>query len=732
MSEENFIKNKELYIFRPFLLDAEERLLYRNNTSIPLAGKTFDLLLTLLRSAGHLQNRDDLIKVLWPDTVVEESNLTWNVNALRKALDDNRREPRYIETVRGHGYRFIAAVETRSKGASDTELASPGEGASPRKILGRRARLAASAAMAGIFLAVAGLLLWHFSINAPTLQSGESARSIAVLPFENLSPSKANAYFAGGIQDTILTKLSGIGDLHVISRTSTQQYPSHPQNLKEVGKQLGVTSILEGSVQKAGNQVLINVQLIDARTDNHIWAQAYTRTLDNVFDVENDVAEQVTAALKAKLLPSERARISIAPTKNPQAYDLFLKAGYFSAQVTDHSNAKNPPEIVAKAVSLYKHALRLDPNFALAWARLSYLRSYAYWYALNLREKNTVAAERAAKRALALQPNLPQAHVAMGFVEYYIHRNYAAALNQFDRARQNLPNNASVIAAIAYIHRRQGELHQTLTGLRKAATLDPHNPRWPYNIGLTLMSLRKYTAAEQQFDLTLAIEPYYYDAYIYNTWALLLDGKKTQARKALDRIPNGVDRQGLVSVIEFQIDSLAHKPAMALKKIKNAPDWVQGPNMVGEIPKSLYQAEAWAQMDNKTQARQAYEKAARELKQALQTQPDNPDLWSSLGLAEAGLDKKKEAIRDGNRATSLLSTSQDAVDGPLYAAALAKIYVRTEEPRKALIILKKLLSMPTGLVLSISLLETDPVWNPLRADSRFQELLSKNDTVSQL
>lgn len=731
MSKDSSIKNKELYNFGPFHLDAEERLLYRGETPIPLAGKSFDLLLALVRSAGHLQSREELIAALWPNTIVEESNLTWNVNALRKALGDDRRKPHYIETVRGHGYRFVAPVETQvavsdtpdtQSAPAATSTSTPG----PQRL--KRRTLFLTSLVIFCTTAGGGVLSWQLASRPAVPGKPAPARSIAVLPFENLSPSKANTYFAGGIQDTILTKLSGIADLRVISRTSTQQYASHPQNLKEVARQLGVSSVLEGSVQKAGNQVLINVQLIDARTDNHIWAQAYTRTLNNIFDVESDVAEKVATALKAKLLPAEKARIASPPTQNPRAYDLFLKAGYYAAQVTDRNNAKNPSAIVSRAVSLYRQALRLDPGFALAWARLSYLRSYAYWYALDASKANTSAAEKAAKKALELKPGLPQAHMAMGFVYYYIHRDYAAALYQFDQAQRDLPNNADIIAAIAYIWRRQGALQKALAELNNAAILDPHNPRWPYNIGLTLMYLRHYNKAEQQFDRALAIEPYNYDASIYNTWTLLLAGHETRAHQALKNIPLGVDRQGLVPVIEFQVAWLGHQPALALKALETAPDWVQGPDMVGDIPKSLYQAEAWAYAGHEKLARRAYSQTVEELGRALKTQPDNPDLWSSMGLAEAGLQQRKEAIRSGLRATRLLPMSQDAVDGPLYAAALAKIYARTGDTEKALRLLKKLLSMPTGLVLSLPLLKADPVWKPLRKDPGFQALLGQGGT----
>jgi TolB-like protein/DNA-binding winged helix-turn-helix (wHTH) protein len=318
MNKANSPKNNTLYFFGPFHLDADERLLYRGETSIPLTAKSFDLLLTLLSSAGHLQSREELIAALWPNTIVEESNLTWNVNALRKALGDDRRETHYIETVRGHGYRFVAPVETRiPEPAASPAPPDPAEGANNSQRPKRPMHLKYPAIGLAILCAaaMAGTSFRHFAIRRHAPDKPALPRSIAVLPFENLSPSKANAFFSGGMQATILTKLSSIGELRVISRAATQQYASRPRNLREVARELGVSSVLEGSVQKDGNQVLINVQLIDARTDNHIWAHSYTRTLNNVFDVENDVAEQVATALKARLLPAEKAGMNSTPAQ---------------------------------------------------------------------------------------------------------------------------------------------------------------------------------------------------------------------------------------------------------------------------------------------------------------------------------------------------------------------------------------------------------------------------------
>ncbi len=718
------IENNPLYRFGPFRIDTAERRLSRDGKIVKLRPKAFDLLLELVRTAGHIQTRETLIRKLWPDTIVEEQGLTVSVSTLRKALGDEGEPARYIETVRGQGYRFIAPVTT--------EAAETGPQTAPGRDKPRLVPAVAIAAFA-VLVAVAGFFIWHGFFRGPAGGPASPAptRSIAVLPFENLSTNPANAYFAAGIQDTILTKLSGIADLRVISRTSTEHYPSHPQNLDKVARELGVATVLEGSVQKSGNQVLVNVQLIDAATDSHIWAQAYTRRLDNVFAVESDIAEQVAAALKTRLLPQEKARIARAPTQNPKAYLLFLKANYVAAQVKDKKNTRNPADASKQAETLYRQAIALDPGFALDWAHLSYLESYTYWYILTQAPQQMHSAEQAAKRALALDPGLPEAHIAMGYVYYYGHRDYAAALEQFEQAGKTLSNDAAVIAAVAYIHRRQGEWKQALAGLRQASILDPRNPRWLYDTGFMLMALYRYPAAEQQFDRALAVEPRDYDARAFKALALLFAGQSSQqAEQVLAGGPTGGGPRGMTAVVRFEAAWLAHRPAAALSALAAAPDWILAPDAIGQMPTSLLRAKAWAAQGKTAQAKQAYEKARDTLHDALHSRPKNPNLWSFLGLAEAGLGQKEAAIRAGRKATILIPVEKDALSGIGYLAVLAKIHAQLDQAKPAVRLLKRLLAMPAGFVLSVPLLKRDPAWDPIRHDPAFQALLKRHATAS--
>ncbi|HXS73843.1 MAG TPA: tetratricopeptide repeat protein, partial [Rhodanobacteraceae bacterium] len=340
-----------------------------------------------------------------------------------------------------------------------------------------------------LLLAIGGGLLWRFERATPATGSVRAAsstdaaqrnpgatpaaipiaaipaKSIAVLPFENLSEDKGNAYFADGMQDLILTKLADIGDLKVISRTSTAKYESHPDNLKVIAQQLGVATILEGSVQKAGDQVLINVQLIDAHTDSHIWADSYTRTLDNIFGVEGEVAQKIADALKARLSPVESAQLAALPTTNQAAYDLFLRAEYQAHK----GNLNYGTAEFHAAIPLYRQAIQKDPNFALAYAQLSLAESGVVWFGSGEDDVKPLVADSLAQaeKALALQPRLVAGYLALGYNAYWGRQDYPAALKAFAAALKLRPNDADALAATGYVLRRQGRFDEAIAAMRR-------------------------------------------------------------------------------------------------------------------------------------------------------------------------------------------------------------------------------------------------------------------------
>ncbi|HKK08725.1 MAG TPA: hypothetical protein VKA44_07555, partial [Gemmatimonadota bacterium] len=350
------------------------------------------------------------------------------------------------------------------------------------------------------------LLAWRLVV----VQRGDGggaapARSIAVLPFESLSADSANAYFASGMQDMILTKLAGIEDLKVISRTSTESYGSRPPNLRTIGRELGVASVLEGSVQKAGQQVLVNVQLIDAHTDGHLWAESYTRTLENVFGVEGEVAAKVADALRATLSPAEERRVTAPPTTDAAAYDLYLQADAHARRAYD-ANPLTSVEL-PRAIPLYEAALAHDSTFALAAAALGTAHMTLYWFGPDRTEARLAAAREAADRALALQPDLGQGHLALALWYYWGHRDYDRALEQLEAARQALPSSAEIEVDLAAIARRKGEWERSLASFRQATLLDPRRPDPFAQLGLTYQMLRRYAEADSAFARAGMLEP---------------------------------------------------------------------------------------------------------------------------------------------------------------------------------------------------------------------------------
>ncbi len=543
-------------------------------------------------------------------------------------------------------------------------------------------------------------------------------KSIAVLPFENLSEDKANAYFASGMQDEILTRLAGIHDLKVISRTSTEQYASHPPNLKIVAEQLGVATVLEGSVQKADGKVRINLQLIDARSDSHLWAQNYDRDLKDVFAVQSDVAEKVADALKAQLLPTESARIASVPTKSPQAYDLFLKAEYLNNQI-DAATAKDPADAIRKAADLYASAIAADPDFALAYARLSYLKAEVYFTGKDPSAQGIDAAQAAATQALALQPNLPEAHLAMGYVHYWGHLDYVAALAEFATARASLPD-ANVIAAIAYVHRRQGNLLQALSEFEKAVALDPRNPKLPGDVGATLMELRRYTEAVAACDRALALAPDSIDGQVYRATALRMRGDLEGASRSLATIPADYDPQGSASLARFDLALAMRQPDAALAAIAKAPAWLLDNKSNVLIPAMLLRGQALARKGETGPAHTAF-LAAQKVLQGLPR--EQPGAQINLADVYAGLGQTDAALAAARRATDLLPLSRDMVGGVFYLTELTKIEAQVGETESALNHIVQLLAVPAGREVSAASLRTDPIWDPLRKDPRFQALL---------
>jgi TolB-like protein/Tfp pilus assembly protein PilF len=572
--------------------------------------------------------------------------------------------------------------------------------------------------------------------NVPSAARAETAaassipqKSIAVLPFENLSDDKANTYFATGMQDEILTRLAGVRDLKVISRTSTEQYASRPPNLRIVAEQLGVASVLEGSVQKAGDAVHINVQLLDARSDSHLWAQSYDRDLRDIFGVQRDVAQNVADALKAQLLPAESARIASVPTQNPEAYDLYLRGNAYFQRVYDQVALTSA--VMPLAIESYQQALAKDPDFALAAAMLAQAHMRTYWLLPDHTDARLAAAKAAAEKSLALQPDLGEGHMALGVYWYYGHRDYAQALQQLELARKSLPNNAAVELYIGAIMRRQGQWTDAIAHIERAIVLDPRSSLALDQLGAAYQALHRYAEADQAFTRAVGVTRDPSDERITqggNT--VLWKGDLSPLRAAVGSLAVGSEDYSGNAWSIFMLGwwSRDYSAAAKLAETNRDANWSDSSNVT--FPRRLYLAFAYHAGGDTAKAQPIYAEVYTQLQSALPQRPDDPDLHLALGLAAAELGHKDEAISEGRKATALLPVSRDAYSGPGYLGWLAQIYLRVGENAQAIDTLRELLAVPSsGAAISPALLKLEPLWDPIRKDPGFKRLLVGTERV---
>src|SRR6266581_2698501 len=543
-------------------------------------------------------------------------------------------------------------------------------------------------------------------------------KSIAVLPFENLSGDPDNAYFADGMQDDILTNLSKIGDLKVISRMSVMSYRgTGARNAREIGKALGVATLLEGSVRRIGNRVRVNVQLINADNDEHIWAEDYDRDLTDVFAIQTDLAQKISATLQAKLSPNEKERLDRRPTQDPNAYLLFIQG---------HDYATRPDmfrDTSLKAEQLFEQATKLDPNFAAAFAGLSMVESWAYhsWDPLPPRREK---ARAAANEALRLQPDLPEAHLALGFSYYYGDRDYERALAEFEVAKRGLPNEAQAYMAIGAIQRRQGKWAESTANLEKAAQLDPKNGSVLLNLAYSYMATRNFEAADKTFDRGIEASPESFGSRaLKGEVAIRWKGDVAFAENQLSLVPPEFDPDGLVTLGRAGVLTLQRRFPEALQVIQQFHGETLPGYSTAPSPKGFLEGALYSYLGDKVNAHSAFERARIVAERLVRESPDDAARHGQLGLILAGLGKKDAAIAEGKRAVELLPESRDAFDGPEVTAVLAQIYAWTGEHDQAFGLLDHVLVVPNGI--TVPGLKLDPIWDPLRKDPRFQALIDK-------
>jgi TolB-like protein/class 3 adenylate cyclase/Tfp pilus assembly protein PilF len=546
-------------------------------------------------------------------------------------------------------------------------------------------------------------------------------KSIAVLPFENRSEDEANAYFADGIQDEILTRLSKIADLKVISRTSTQHYKSAPENLREIAKQLGVAHVLEGSVQKSGDAVRVNVQLIKAANDSHLWADTFDRKLTDIFAVESEVAKTIADQLRAHITGQEEQILAAKPTDNPEAYDAYLRGLAYTLKTT------TSPSNALAAQKYLREAVRLDPKFALSWALLSYADAIGYIVqslqpTVALREE----ARQAAETALTLQPNLGEAVLAKGYYHYACLKDYDTAVRYFEQARPLLPNSSRIPEHLAYLERRRNQWDRSESYFNEAERLDPRNVNLLNEHAGSYILLRRFPEALRKLDQVLDITPDDADTLTVKAAIAQAEGDRPRAAALLALLhPNADDSYALQTQVYQEI--LERRPAQfasRLKEILTQPDPALG-YINGELRFWL----GWAQevAGDDAAAQETWRQARSELESFLKEQPDNYLLIGYLALTYMGSGDKAAALALSERAMAALPIEKDAVTGPIPIEILARVAAQMGEPDRAIAALQKLLSTPSAGVfpagpLTPALLRLDPMFDPLRKDPRFQKL----------
>jgi TolB-like protein/Tfp pilus assembly protein PilF len=574
--------------------------------------------------------------------------------------------------------------------------------------------------IAVLLLVIAGLLFQRFHLKVSPAVSSSPEKSIAILPFENLSEDKANAYFADGIQEEILTRLAKIGDLKVISRTSTQRYQSKPVNLAEIAKQLGVANILEGSVQKAADQVRVNVQLVNAQNDSHLWAETYDRKLSDIFGVESEIAKGIAESLQAKLTGREEQALAVKPTDNPEAYDAYLRGLAFEAR----SGASN--DLVRKAIGFYERAVQLDPNFALAWARLSRADAYLYF-----RHGDTTAARRDAARialenAQKLEPNSPATLLASGWYQYHVLRDYGVAKTTFKEVGKMLPSSSEVPFALGAVTRREGNWGESVAEFEKALSLDPRNPEILLDAAWTYAELRQFPAALKLYDRELDILPNDPERMAMKAGIYQAEGNLQEAAKLLSEV-NAQTPSGAAFVAKITQLRLERNLGEAVRLLQARQTQFHFPSEIEKGGNQLLLAWALRLAGDTASATATAEQARNTLEQLCKDQPDNADLAGWLAMATAALGEKNLALNEIQRAIMLLPSAKDPVKGPTFEEGLALIQVTFGDNARAISTLTRLLqtsyvSWIYDTPVTPALLRLDPTWDPLRADPAFQKL----------
>jgi TolB-like protein/DNA-binding winged helix-turn-helix (wHTH) protein/Tfp pilus assembly protein PilF len=742
-----------LYEFGEFQLDTGKRLLRRlDGTPVPLTSRVFDTLLYMVRHHDAVLDKERIMEAVWPDSIVEENNLAQAISKLRQVFGETPGSHSYIVTVPGRGYRFVAEVNERpttavtvksqipspnfpdtADAAATTEVA---DSPIPRfAVSDAQRRLPAKTGWLWVtgFLAVAILsiaVLFVVRHRAPNSSAGAGTakstpmpvKSIAVLPFDNLSDEKQNAYFTAGVQDEITSNLARIADLKVISRTSANLYKSgNPRNSREIGQQLGVAHLLEGNVQRIGNRLRVNAQLINADTDTHVWAQTYNRDVADLFAIQSEIAQAIAAQLAAQISPAEKRAILRRPTADLTAFDLYIRAKDLSVRSPFTNSGKKD---LLEAADLLNQAVTRDPAFFLAFCQLAFTHDYLYFFGHDRTPARLALAEAAIQAAFRLRPDAGEAHLARAENLYRGYLDYDGALAELEVARQSLPNDAHVFQLTGSIERRRGRWENSIRSLERAVDLDPRNIHTLQQLAGSYAFLRRYAEARLACDRALAIAPDDVEtklglADVEFDWK----GDTKPLHQLIDsvRAANPEAIQDLAS--PWFICALAERdPAAATDALIAAVQGVSPGNQSIRFNRPFAEGIIARMSQDEGKAQSAFTTARVEQEKIVQVQPNYGPSLVVLGLIDAALGRKEDALREGRRAVELLPVEKDAINGPLMIEYLAMIAAWVGDNDLACEQLATVIRYPGSL--GYGQLKLSPFWDPLRGDPRFEKIVA--------
>jgi len=765
-----------LYEFGAFELDRLRRLLRRlDGTPVPLPPRVFETLLFMVEHHDAVLDKERIMEAVWPDSIVEENNLAQAISKLRQVFGETPGSHNYIVTVPGRGYRFVAEVSERPAtpatpeypsasmqpfvAASDAGSGNIVSSATPKEpdhnrsatlpgdltierdrsffgLFSKTPWLWAAAISTIAIICLATLFLLRYrklpvSGKAPSSSVASGAvlsrlapipeKSIAVLPFDNLSDDKQNAFFAAGVQDEIISDLARIADLKVISRTSANLYKSgNPRNSREIGQQLGVAHLLEGSVQRIGNRLRVNAQLIKVPTDTHVWAQTYDRDVADLFAIQSEIARTIADQLHAEISQAEKRAIERPPTTDLNAFDLYSRAKNFHLTVGFSAKAR---EDLLRAAELLNQAVSRDPSFFQAFCQLSQTHGLLYSYGFDHTSARLALAEAALATASRLRPDAGETHLARAWNLYVGYRDYDAALGELKLARESLPNDPQIFELTAYIQRRQGRWEESIHSLERTLELDPRNLDALHRIALRYRDLARYDEAKLALNRALTIDP---DDVTTKAMSAVVELDWKADTLPLHELINKLranDSAALLNVPDFWLTwALAeHDPAAVSDALAVLSENALSDGPI-QLSKTFVEGLNARMVKDESKARSDFALARVEQEKIVERQPNYGPALCVLGLIDAALGRKEDALREGRRAVELLPVEKDAVDGRIMVAHFAMIAAWVGDNTVACEQLAGAIGYTSSL--SYGQLKLMPWWDPLRGDPCFEQIVA--------